>query len=703
MRTLRIVIMTVIIGLTMVSCDNKSNSTNNPLIEDFIAPYQAPPFDEIKNEHFIPAIDSAIKIARTEVDEIILSNEDPSFSNTIEALAFSGVKLGDISTILFNLNYAETDSSIQKIVREVAPKLTDFQNDINLNVQLFNRVKSVYESIDRSTLSAEQHTLLDKTYKGFVRNGANLSESEKENYRKITRELSELSLQFEENVLAETNAFTLHLTSQDELLGLPNSLIDAAAFAAKERGLEGWVITLHMPMYLPFMKFSERRDLREKIYKEYNNRAFKGNSNDNTGILKRIVNLRLELANILGYNTYADYVLENRMAESPIKVESFLNNLLNASLPFAEKELNEVQDFASTMGVKHAIEKWDWAYYTEKLKNQRYNFNEEELKPYFQLDKVKEGIFLLSNKLYGISFKPINSVPVYHPDVKVYEVLDHDGTFLALLYLDFFPREGKSGGAWMTSYRNQYKYQGKNIRPLISIVTNFTKPTENSPSLLTFSEFTTFLHEFGHALHGILANTTYPNLSGTSVYRDFVELPSQVMENWAIEKEFLDLFATHYQTGEPIPQEMVQAIISSKNFLAGNLSIRQLSFGLVDMAWHSIDKEFDGDVLDFEKKYMSQADVLPTVKGTAFSPAFGHIFGGGYAAGYYSYKWAEVLDADAYSLFKEKGIFSSETAKSFRENILSKGGSEHPMILYKRFRGQEPTIDALLERSGMKE
>jgi peptidyl-dipeptidase Dcp len=390
------------------------------------------------------------------------------------------------------------------------------------------------------------------------------------------------------------------------------------------------------------------------------------------------------------------------MAESPKKVESFLDELLNKSLPFAQQELKDVQELANSLGVDHKIEKWDWAFYTEKLKNKLFNFNEEELKPYFQLEKVKEGIFLLTNKLYGVTFKPITSVPVYHADVEVYEVLDEDGTFLALLYLDFFPREGKSGGAWMTSYRNQYKFNGVETRPLISIVTNFTKPTEDAPSLLTFSEFTTFLHEFGHALHGIFANTTYPGLSGTSVYRDFVELPSQVYENWAIEKEFLDQFATHYQNGEPIPEEMVKAIIDSRNFLAGNLSIRQLSFGIVDMAWHSIDKPFTGNILDFEKEYMIKADILPSVKGTAFSPAFGHIFGGGYAAGYYSYKWAEVLDADAYSLFKEKGIFSKEVAKQFRENILSKGGSEHPMVLYKRFRGHEPSIDALLERSGMK-
>ena len=694
--------MTFILGFTMISCENATKQNGNPLLAEFSSPYQAPPFDNIQREHFIPAIDKAMLDARAEIEAIINNNDEPSFENTIHSIAFAGIKLSNISTIMYNLNYAETDSTLQKVVREVAPRLTDFQNDINLNEELFSRVKQVYDNVNRDILSPEQVTLLDKTYKGFVRSGANLNEVDKQKYREITRQLSELSLRFEENVLAETNAYILHLTKEEELVGLPKSLIDAAAFTAKERGFEGWVITLHMPMYLPFMKFSERRDLREKIFKAYNSRAFKGNDNDNTELIRRIANLRLELANILGYPTYAHYVLEQRMAESPVKVMSFLDDLLKASSPFAQQELKDVQSLAKSLGVNHPVEKWDWAFYTEKLKNQLFNLNEEELKPYFQLEKVKEGIFLLSNKLFGVSFKPISNVPVYHPDVKVYEVFDHDGAFLALLYLDFFPREGKSGGAWMTSYRSQYVREGRETRPLISIVTNFTKPTADSPSLLTFGEFTTFLHEFGHALHGIFASTTYPGLSGTSVYRDFVELPSQILENWAIEKEFLDQFAIHYQTGEPIPQEKVQAIVDSRNFLAGSLSIRQLSFGLVDMAWHSITKPFDGDVLDFELKYIKQADVLPTVKGTAFSPAFSHVFGGGYAAGYYSYKWAEVLDADAYSLFKEKGIFNRATAQSFRENILSKGGSEHPMVLYKRFRGHEPSIDPLLQRSGLK-
>lgn len=694
--------MTGIIGFTMVSC-NGPKSNQNPLLVEFSTPHNAPPFDVIERVHFIPAIDSAMAEARLEFDAVLSSQLEPTFENTIEALAFAGQRLGDITAIVFNLNSAETDSTLQKVIREVAPKLTDFQNDVNLNEKLFARVKQVYNEVDKSSLTAEQLTLLDRTYNGFIRSGANLGDTEKQEYREVTRQLSELSLQFEENVLAETNAYFLHLTKEDELAGLPTSLIDAAAQVAQQKNLEGWVITLHMPIYLPFMKYSERRDLREKIYREYNSRGFKGNDKDNTELIRNIVNLRLKLANLLGFPSYAHYVLENRMAESQDKVMSFLDELLTASLPAANHELQQVQDLAKSMGVTHRIEKWDWTFYTEKLKSKLFNFNEEELKPYFQLEKVQEGIFMLANRLYGISFKQVKNVPVYHTDVKVFEVLDADNSFLSLLYLDFFPREGKSGGAWMTSYRGQFVKNGVNSRPLISVVTNFTKPTKDKPSLLTFSEVTTFLHEFGHALHGILANTKYPNLSGTSVYQDFVELPSQIMENWAVEKDYLDMFAKHFQTGEPIPQDMVKTIIDSRNFLAGNLSIRQLSFGLIDMAWHGIDKPFTGNVIAFENKYMGKANVLPQVEGTAFSPAFGHIFGGGYAAGYYSYKWAEVLDADAYSLFKEKGIFDRTTAQSFRDNILSKGGSEHPMLLYKRFRGHEPSIAALLERSGLKE
>ncbi|MFO8020977.1 MAG: M3 family metallopeptidase [Perlabentimonas sp.] len=690
------------IGFSIVTTGDNSKTEENPLLSNFNTPYQTPPFNSIKNEHYLPAIESAIKSAKNEIEAIVSCKEEPSFQNTIEALSFAGKKLDDVGSVIFNLNYAETNPELQKVVREVAPKLTDFSNDVNLNAELFNRVKRVHDNAERLQLTPEKQTLLDKTYKGFVRNGANLSDNDKEIYRSITRELSELSLIFDENVLAETNAFYLHLTSESDLAGLPKSLIDSAALAAQEKELTGWVITLHMPMFLPFMKFSEKRELREKIYKAYNKRCFNGNANDNTELIKRIVNLRLNIANLLGYKTYADYVLEERMAISTDKVNGFLENLLDASLPHAEKEHKQVKEFAESLGVNHKLEKWDWAYFTEKLKDKLFKLKEEELKPYFPLNKVREGAFILANKLYGLSFTQTKKVPLYHTDVETYEVFDNDGSFLALLYLDFFPREGKNGGAWMTSYRDQFKYNGEDTRPLISIVTNFTKPTKEEPSLLTFNEATTFLHEFGHALHGILSDVTYPNLSGTSVYRDFVELPSQIHENWALEKEFLDLFAKHYKTGEPIPKNMVQSIIDSKNYLAGNLSIRQLSFGLVDMAWHSLKEPFNSDVVEFERTHMSRAEILSPIAGTAFSTAFSHIFAGGYAAGYYSYKWAEVLDADAFSLFKQRGIFDEGTASQFREYILSKGGSEHPMVLYKRFRGQEPKVDALLERSGLK-
>jgi len=701
MKTHRTLVMAVIIGFTMVSC-NGTKSNENPLLVDFSTPHNAPPFSSIKIEHYVPAVDSAMVEARAEIDALISNTQEPTFENTIEALAFAGKRLNDVTSIVFNLNSAETSPELQKVIREIAPKLTDFQNDIGLNEKLFARVKQVFDETDRLLLNPEQLTLLDNTYLGFVRSGANLNEEEKQEYRKVTRELSELSLQFEENVLAETNGFFLHLTTEDELAGLPQGLIDAAALSAQQKNLEGWVITLHAPMYIPFLKFSEQRELREKIYIAFTKRGLNGNENDNTKILGQIVNLRLKVAQILGYNTYADYVLEQRMAETPNEVLEFLHQLLDASLPTAKEEVKEVQEFAKSIGVSHKIEKWDWAFYTEKLKNKLFSLNEEELKPYFQLEKVQEGVFMLASKLYGISFKPVSNVPVYHADVKVFEVYDKDNSLLSLLYLDFFPREGKGGGAWMTSYRSQYIINGVNVRPFVSVVTNFTKPTKDTPSLLTFQEFTTFLHEFGHALHGMLANTTYPNLSGTSVFRDFVELPSQVLENWGTEKEYLDLFAVHYKTGEPIPEKLVKAIIDSQNFLTGNLSIRQLGFGLVDMAWHSISEPFTGDVFSFENNLMEPLSVLPNVKQTAFCPAFSHIFAGGYAAGYYSYKWAEVLDADAYSLFKEKGIFNTDVADSFRKNILSKGGSEHPMVLYKRFRGHKPSIDALLERSGLK-
>ncbi|WP_220429264.1 M3 family metallopeptidase [Tenuifilum thalassicum] len=686
--------------LLAVSCQDKTDT--NPLLASYDTPYQTPPFDKIKHEHYMPALDSAISMAKHEVEAIINNPEEPTFENTIEALDRSGKLLANVTNILFNLNEAETDSVLQQIVIEASPKLTDFSNDINLNPELFKRVKAVWEKRDSLNLTPEQSMLLDKTYKGFVRNGANLSDADKEKFRAISRELSELSVKFNQNVLAETNNYYLHITKEEDLAGLPQSLIDAAAYTAKQKGVDGWVITLEYPMFGPFMKYADNRELRKEIYMAYTSRCFKGNEYDNQEIAKRIANLRLELANLLGYPNYATFVLENRMAETPEKVNEFLKQLIDASLPAAREEVKEVESYAHELGFKGKLERWDWSYYSEKLKNAKYSYNEEELKPYFQLEKVIDGVFLLANKLYGLTFSPNSEIPVYHPDVKAYEVYDATGKFMAVLYLDFFPREGKSGGAWMTSFRSQYKEDGQDIRPLVSIVTNFTKPTDKQPSLLTFYEFSTFLHEFGHALHGMLTECNYSSLSGTSVYRDFVELPSQIMENFALEKEYLDLFAVHYQTGEKIPQELVQKIIDSRNFNAGYSSLRQLGFGSLDMAWHSVTKPITMSVSDFESKVLQPLDVLPPVKGTNMSVTFGHIFDGGYAAGYYGYKWAEVLDADAFEVFKEKGIFNPEVAKSFRENILSKGGTEHPMVLYKRFRGQEPTIDALLKRSGLK-
>jgi len=693
-------ILGIMLVLLAVSCQEKADK--NPLLSKFDTPYQTPPFDKIKHEHYMPALDSAISVARHEIDAIVNNTEEPTFENTIEALDHSGKLLADVSNILFNLNEAETDSVLQQIVIEASPKLTDFSNDINLNPELFKRVKAVWEKRDSLKLTPEQMMLVDKTYKGFVRNGANLSEADKEKYRAISRELSELTVKFNQNVLAETNSYKLHITNEADLAGLPQSLIDAAAYTAKQKGLEGWVITLDYPMYGPFMKYADNRELRKQLYMAYGNRCFKGNEYDNQKIAQRIANLRLELANLLGYPNFATFVLENRMAETPERVNQFLDQLVAASLPAAREEVKEVEEFARQQGFKGKLERWDWSYYSEKLKNAKYSYNEEELKPYFQLEKVIDGVFLLANKLYGLTFLPNGKIPVYHPDVKAYEVYDGSGRFMSVLYLYFFPREGKSGGAWMTSFRSQYRENGKDIRPIVSIVTNFTKPTDKQPSLLTFYEFSTFLHEFGHALHGMLTDCNYSSLSGTSVYRDFVELPSQIMENFAVEKEYLDLFAVHYQTGEKIPQELVQKIIDSRNFQAGYFSLRQLGFGILDMAWHTITKPVTEDVDSFEKKILNPLDVLPPVKGTNMSVTFGHIFEGGYAAGYYGYKWAEVLDADAFELFKEKGIFNREVAQSFRENILSRGGSEHPMTLYKRFRGQEPTIDALLKRSGLK-
>ncbi|HWS01484.1 MAG TPA: M3 family metallopeptidase [Prolixibacteraceae bacterium] len=700
MKKSLIVGMVILTGIISINMTNE-NKLTNPLLTEWKTVHETPPFNEIKHEHFVPAIDQLLAETRSEVDEIINNTDAPTFQNTIRALELSGKKLSRATSILFNLNSAETDETIQSITREVSPKLSAYQNYVSLNEKLFQKVKAIYNRKEDLQLTPEDLKLLDDSYKGFVRSGANLEGDAKERFAQINTELSRLSLQFGENVLAETNAYQLVVTDIRDLAGLPESEIEAAAQLAKSKNKEGWMFNLQGPGYIAFLKFADNRKLREELYKAYNSRAFHQNTNNNEETIRSIVNLRLERAKLLGYPNHAAYVLEERMAESPEKVNAFLGQLHEASRPFALKDLEDVQEYAKAHGFKDKLDRWDWSYWSEKLKNERYGFDEQAVKPYFKLENVIGGVFELAHRLYGLTFRENKGIQVYHPDVKSYEVFDKDGSFLSVLYLDFFPRDGKRGGAWMTEYRSQSNLDGKNVRPLVSIVCNFTKPTESKPSLLTFYEVRTFLHEFGHGLHGIFANTVYEGLSGTSVYRDFVELPSQIMENWAIEKDFLDIFASNYQTGEKIPAELVQKLIKSKNFQAGNISERQISFGMNDMAWHSITEPMNGSVVEFERKALAPTDIFPPLEGFCLSPAFSHIFAGGYAAGYYGYKWAEVLDADAFSLFRKNGIFDTSTADSFRRNILEKGGTAHPMSLYKAFRGQEPSITPLLEREGL--
>ena len=674
----------------------------NILLNDFQTVFQTVPFDKIKTDDYLPAFKDAISIARNEIDNIIKSNEQPGFANTLETLEHSGELLGRMEAVFFNLLSAETNSEMQQIAQEISPILSDFNNDIMLNEVLFKKVKTVYESSEKDMLNPEEKKLLEDTYKNFVRRGANLSPEKKETFRKVTRELSQLTLKFSDNVLAETNNFELHLINDEEVSGIPADILEAAAQTANEKGKNGWVFTLHFPSYGPFMKFADRRDLREKMYRAYNSRGFKNNDHDNQQIVLRVVELRLEMIRLLGYRTYAEFILENRMAQTPEKVNTFLSELLEASMPAAQDELAELSQFASENEASFALQPWDWAYYSEKLKKKKYDYDEEMIKPYFQLENVREGIFGLAQQLYGLHFSENAKIPVYHPDVKTYEVADDEGNQVAILYLDFFPRVGKQGGAWMTAYREQYKKDGMDVRPHVSLVFNFSKPTATKPSLLTYYEVTTFLHEFGHALHGMLSNCTYQSLSGTNVYRDFVELPSQLLENWAEQKEWLDKVAVHYKTGEKIPDDLLKRILDSNKFQNGYSFVRQLNFGILDMAWHTVTKPVDIGVNDFEKEVTKHLRILPPVEGCNISTAFSHIFSGGYAAGYYGYKWAEVLDADAFSVFKEKGIFDKDTATLFRKNILERGGTEHPMTLYKKFRGKEPSVKSLLQRSGLK-
>ncbi|GFZ92193.1 peptidase M3 [Aquaticitalea lipolytica] len=673
----------------------------NILNSPFNTPYNTAPFSKIKDEHFLDAFKIAIEKAKAEIDAIVNNTELPSFSNTIEALDFSGHELDRISSIFFNLNSAETNDTIQKIAQDVSPLLSEFSNDIRLNEDLFKRVKAVYDTKDDLDLTTEQKTLLDKKYKSFSRNGANLSEDKKKKLREIDKELSKLKLKFGENVLAETNNFEMLITDEKDLAGLPEGTIEAAHQLAESKDKEGWLFTLDYPSYIPFMTYADNRELRKKLAIAAGKKAFKGNALDNQTNVLNIAKLRFERAQLLGYKTHAHFVLEERMAKTPQKVEAFLNELLEKAKPAAQQEFSQLQKFAKDLDGIEQLEKWDSAYYAEKLKQKLFNIDDEKLKPYFKLENVINGVFSVANKLYDLHFETITSIDKYHDDVLTYKVTNGNGDLVSVFYADFFPRPGKRNGAWMTSFKSQSIKNGVNDRPHISIVCNFTKPTKSKPSLLTFNEVTTLFHEFGHALHGMLANTTYPSLSGTSVYWDFVELPSQVLENWCYEKEALELFATHYETGELIPMELVSKIKESSTFHEGMQTLRQLSFGLLDMSWHGVDPTSIKDVKSHEFNAFKDTQLFPDVEENCMSTSFSHIFQGGYSSGYYSYKWAEVLDADAFEFFKEEGIFNSSVAKKFKDNVLSQGGTEDPMVLYKRFRGKEPKPDALLKRAGL--
>lgn len=669
----------------------------NPLLQ----PFNTAPFSKIKNQHFLPAITQLIEATKVEINTIASNPDAPTFKNTVEALEFTGEKLERASSIFFNLNSAETNDEIQKIAQEVSPMLTEFSNDILLNEKLFERIKSVYKQKDLLNLTKEQHMLLNKKYRAFSRNGANLSEEKKTELRKIDAELAKLKLTFGENVLAETNKFQLHITDEKDLSGLPEGLIEAASQTAEEKGKDGWIFTLDYPSYVPFMTYADNRELRKKMAIAFGAKGFHKDALDNQQNVLQIVTLRHKRANLLGYESHAHFVLEERMAETPEKVQSFLNELLEKAKPAAQKEFDELTQFAKKLDGIGRLEKWDGAYYSEKLKQKLFNLDDEKLKPYFELKNVINGVFTVAEKLYGLHFEEVQHIDKYHPDVKTYEVKDDEGEGVAIFYADFHPRAGKRNGAWMTSYKPQQIKDGINDRPHISIVCNFTKPTANKPSLLTFNEVTTLFHEFGHALHGMLANTHYPSLSGTGVYWDFVELPSQILENWCYEKETLELFATHYKSGEMIPMEYVEKIKESATFLEGMATLRQLSFGLLDMAWHGQDPSGIKDVKAFEVAAFDDTQLYPDVKENCMSTSFSHIFQGGYSAGYYSYKWAEVLDADAFALFKQEGIFNKKVADRFKGFVLSQGGTVDPMELYIKFRGQKPDPEALLKRAGL--
>ena len=683
-------------ALALISCNMK-----NPLLTESTAPFGAPEFDKIENEHYLPAFEQGIAEAKAEIDAIVANQEEPTFENTIEAMEYAGQTLSKVASIFYAVMEAHTDETKQQIAEQISPMLTEYSMYVSLNNDLFQRVKAVYEKKDKLGLDQDQMTLLEDNYKSFVRGGANLSDEDKAVYSKLSEELSLTTLQFSKNVLAATNAYTLHITDSTELGGLPEFVKTMGAETAAEKGLEGWAFTLDYPSYGPFLKYSTNRELRKQVWMAYNTRAI-GGEFDNTEIVKKIIDLRIKIANILGYETYADYALEERMAKNKKTVDEFVMQLLKPSMEFAKKDVADVLAYAKKNGFEeNVLQPWDFSYWSERYQEAEYSLSAEELKPYFQLESCIDAVFGLATRLYGITFEERNDIPVYHQDVKVYEVKDADGSHLSLFYADFFPRASKRGGAWMTDFRGQSVRDGVEYRPFVTIVCNFTKPTADAPALITHDELTTFLHEFGHALHGMLAKGRYPSLTGTSVSRDFVELPSQIMENWAFEPEYLNSFAKHYQTGEPIPAELIEKIVAAKNYLAAYGQVRQLHFGYLDMAWHSLKEVPAVGTVEFEQSVLAPWGVLPAAEGAAFSTSFSHIFSGGYSAGYYSYKWAEVLEADAFSLFKEKGIFNTEVADSFRKNILEKGGAEDEAVIYRNFRGHDPQPEALMKKLGL--
>lgn len=696
MFTKKSITLAGLLAVLAVSC-----TMENPLLQESTLPYGAPPFDKIKNEHYLPAFKQGIAEAKAEVDAIVANPEEPTFENTVEALEYGARTYNRVAGIFYNILEANTSEELQNIAEEVSPLATEFSMYVSLNEKLFERVKCVYDKRESLGLDTDQLRLLDELYRSFVRGGANLSAEDKTEFSELSEKLSMLSLKFGKNSLAASNAFEMNLTDESDLEGLPEFVREIGLSAAREKGQEGWTFDLSRPSYAPFMQYSARRDLREKMWKAYSSKAV-GGEFDNTGVCKEIASLRIRYANLLGYKTYADFMSEPRMVKSVDNINAFLGELMGPSLPAARKDVATVLAFAKENGfAEDTLQPWDFSYWSEKYKSARYDLSDEQLKPYFQLDKCIDAVFGLATTMYGIQFNERKDIPVYHKDVRVYDVADADGRHLALFYVDFFPRESKRAGAWMTQFRGQSIKDGVEERPFISLVTNFTKPTENAPSLITHEEFITFLHEFGHSLHGILTEGRYPSLTTTNVDHDFVELPSQIMENWGYEKDYLKTFAVHYQSGEAIPGELIEKIIASQNYLAAYYQVRQLQFGYLDMAWHTLTSAPEQYAVEFEKAVYDRSQVLPSVPGCCTSATFSHIFSGGYAAGYYSYKWAEVLAADGFSLFKEKGIFNTEVSHSFRDNILSKGDSEDPAVLYRTFRGHDPQPEALLEKLGI--